>query len=138
MIKVKSISHEETLPIRHVVLWPSKPIDYVRVKNDEAGYHYGVYVEEKLVSVISVFITDNEAQFRKFATLVEEQGKGYGSKLFQHMLKELEEMDIKRVWCNARSNANGFYKHYGFKNAADTVFYRGEISYTIMELYLNN
>ncbi len=138
MIKIKRISHEETLSVRHLVLWPNKSIDYVRVKNDESGVHYGLFVDNKLVTVISVFIIDNEAQFRKFATLVEEQGKGYGSKLFQHMLKELEGMDIERVWCNARSNANAFYKHYGFKNAVDTVFYRGEISYTIMELHLNN
>lgn len=133
MIEIKSITSEETLPVRHEVLWPNKPIDYVRIENDEEGKHYGLYLNNLLVSVISVFIKDGQAQYRKFATLESHQGKGYGSMLFEHMLNDLEKQDIRRIWCNARLDANAFYKRYGFKNAEGEVFYKGTVGYTIME-----
>lgn len=133
MIVISSITSVETLPIRHQVLWPSKPIDYVRLNNDEEGNHYGLYLNDVLVSVISVFVKNGEAQFRKFATLEAHQGKGYGSMLFEYMLKALEEQGVYRIWCNARLDANEFYKRFGFKNASDQVFYKGDIGYTVME-----
>jgi ribosomal protein S18 acetylase RimI-like enzyme len=133
MVEIRLIDSEETIMVRHEVLWPDKELDYVRIENDKEGYHYGLFVNKILVSVISVFIEENEAQFRKFATLVEYQGKGYGSQLFEYMLKEIEERNVNRIWCNARTDANGFYERYDFKRMSDKIFYKGEKSYTIME-----
>ena len=133
MIKIRSITAEETLEVRHEVLWPNKPIDYVRIENDTEGEHYGLYLNDQLVSVISVFISDGEAQFRKFATLQEYQGKGYGTKIFEHMIKTLNDKHVQRIWCNARLNANDFYKRYGFENMEDSAFVKGNVEYTIME-----
>ncbi len=133
MIVIRSITIEEALPLRHQVLWPEKTIDYVRVDNDAEGNHYGLYKDDVLVSVISVFIINGEAQYRKFATLESHQGRGYGSLLFEYMLKDLEEQSVNRIWCNARQGADKFYKRYGFKNASDQVFYKGGLVFTVME-----
>ncbi len=132
-ILIKRISAEVTLDVRHQVLWPSKPVDYVRLAEDDNGLHFGLYLEEVLISVISVFVHNGEAQFRKFATLENYQGLGYGSKLFKHMLSVIESMGVRRIWCNARLDANGFYKRVGFEDMDDSIFYKGEIGYTIME-----
>lgn len=133
MIEIKRISADETLWIRQQVLWPSKPLDYVRIENDDEGIHYGLFEDNQLVTVISVFVNDNEAQFRKFATLATYRGKGYGSRIFEFMLKELELQDINRIWCNARLEANAFYKRYGFTVAEGKNFTEGNVIYSIME-----
>ena len=86
MPKIIEITAEETIFIRHKAMWPNKPIDYVRLANDDEGKHFGLYVDTKLISVISLFISKNEAQFRKFATLTEYQGKGYGTMLLKEIM----------------------------------------------------
>ena len=83
-IEIREIKAEDTWPMRHKVMWPDQPLDYVILPQDEEGLHYGLFKEDKLISVISLFINQEEAQFRKFATATEAQGKGYGSALLHH------------------------------------------------------
>ena len=82
---IKEVSVDQILPIRQQVMWHDKSIDFVRVPEDENGIHFGLFVEENLISVVSVFIHGQEAQFRKFATLEQFQGKGYGSRLLEYI-----------------------------------------------------
>lgn len=51
---IKQIPKELTWKIRHFVLWPDKDIDYVILENDSDGKHYGLFIGDKLVSVISL------------------------------------------------------------------------------------
>ena len=129
---IASIPPQATWPIRQQVMWPDKPLDYVKLDQDDQGLHLGLKVEGKLVSIISAFIRGNEAQFRKFATLTEEQGKGYGSHLLSYLIAELEEQGIEKIWCNARQEKAGFYARFGLMQTAKT-FSRGGIKYVIME-----
>lgn len=133
MITIKRIDSRETLAIRHLVLWPDKPIEHVMLKEDDQGIHYGLFDDDTLKSVISVFITGDIARFRKFATIKLDQGKGYGSRLFQYMLDDLDSMRISRVWCDARVDALTFYKKFGFTEATGQVFYKGDVTYKVME-----
>lgn len=132
-MNIKKIPYQSTWPIRQEVMWPDKPIEFVKIAQDEQGLHYGLFIEDQLVSIISAFINGDTAQFRKFATLQTAQGKGYGSHLLSHLLKELSSMSIKKVWCNARIDKAGYYERFGL---AKTVkhFARGEIQYVIMEM----
>lgn len=66
--------------LRHEVMWPDEDFDYIKLKDDDAGIHFGLFKENMLISVVSLFVDKDEAQFRKFATLKSEQGKGYGSR----------------------------------------------------------
>ncbi|SDD14303.1 hypothetical protein SAMN05421663_10754 [Terribacillus halophilus] len=49
---IKQITKEMTWEIRHLVLWTDKEFDYVVLENDDAGKHYGLFIGDKLVSVI--------------------------------------------------------------------------------------
>ena len=80
----------------------------------------------------SAFIDSEEAQFRKFATLHEFQGRGYGTKLLIHLLAELERQNLKRIWCNARTDKAHFYTRFGLTRTHHT-FSKGEIDYVVME-----
>ena len=134
---IKEVSIDQILPIRQQVMWPDKPIDFVRVPEDENGIHFGLFVEENLISVVSVFIHGQEAQFRKFATVKQFQGKGYGSKLLQYIFDFLEEKNTSRIWCNARILKAGFYQKFGMTTTAAT-FEKEGMEYVVMEKIANS
>lgn len=37
---ITRISAKDTLPVRHSVMWPDKPLDFVRLPDDDKGQHY--------------------------------------------------------------------------------------------------
>ncbi len=133
-IIIKQIPPSETLPIRHKVMWPDKPLTYVKLPNDELGRHYGLFVNEKMTAIISLFINNNEAQFRKFATLNEFQGLGYGTKLLQSIIDLLKEEGVKKLWCNARVEKTKFYEKFNLRTT-NKVYQKGGIEFVIMERY---
>ncbi|MCL6259312.1 GNAT family N-acetyltransferase [Aquiflexum sp. TKW24L] len=129
---IKEVSLDQILPIRQQVMWPDKHIDFVRVSEDEQGIHFGLFAEGNLISVVSVFIHGQEAQFRKFATLEQYQGKGYGSRLLQYIFDFLEEKKVSRIWCNARISKAGFYQKFGMNTTA-AAFEKEGMEYVVME-----
>lgn len=98
---IKKIKPSETWKIRHEVMWPDLPFEFVQLEEDHSGLHFGVFEKEKLVSIVSCFITEDEMQFRKLATLKEFQGKGIASVLVQYILDLAKEKKLSKVWCNA-------------------------------------
>ncbi|MWB96084.1 GNAT family N-acetyltransferase [Flavobacterium sp. GA093] len=128
------ISASDTWQIRHEVMWPDHPLEFVQLDEDNEGIHFGVYLEEKLVSIVSCFITNDEMQFRKLATLENYQGKGIASALIKHILQLAKEKELKKVWCNARTNKKSFYENFGMKDTLQ-LFSKAGQDYTIMEIY---
>lgn len=135
MVQIVEIDASETWPLRHKVMWPSKPLEFVILPNDEEGIHYGFFEKEKLVSVISLFINQKgkEAQFRKFATDIDFQGKGHGTELLMFLIQESKKLHIKRLICSARINAIRFYEKFGLKTCSDVVIKNGK-EFVLMEL----
>jgi GNAT superfamily N-acetyltransferase len=131
-MEIKELKKEETWEIRHRVLWPDRDITYIQLEDDDEGIHFGLFVEDKLVSVISLFLKGDAAQFRKFATLQEEQGKGYGSILLRHTLKEASLLGAKKIWCNARKNKTYFYSRFGLVEKGNVLAKEGQ-QYIMME-----
>ena len=113
-------------------MWPDHPIDYVKLTNDADGTHFGLFQNEKLVSVVSLFVDQHEAQFRKFATLADYQGHGIGTRLLKHVFDEALRLKLKRIWCNARVDKRGFYHRFGMTET-DQTFTKGGIDYVVME-----
>lgn len=137
MIEIKEITAAETWQLRHRVMWPNKPLEFVILPEDENGFHYGLFEKERLVSVISLFKgKDNIGQFRKFATDKDFQGKGYGTKLLEYLIKEAKLLNIRCLECNARVTAISFYEKFGLKLASDIAQKNGK-DYVKMEIVLN-
>jgi len=132
--EIKPITSRETLSIRHKVMWPNKPLDYVKVPNDETARHYGLFVKGELTSIISLFVVGDEVQFRKFATLIEFQGLGYGTFLLKQMIGLLQKEGVRRLWCNARVEKSKFYEKFDFKPTRKK-YEKGGIDFVIMERY---
>lgn len=136
---IRPITVAQTLPLRHQILWPHKPIAYVQLPDDADGQHFGAFVDdyssEDPVSVISLFIDEEkrEARFRKFATAAEWQGQGIGSALLRFVMdvakaKNVAGGSIAGIWCDSRKSASKFYERFGMRVEGD-VFYKGDIEY---------
>ncbi|CAD0004366.1 GNAT family N-acetyltransferase [Flavobacterium salmonis] len=130
---IKSIKPSDSWQIRHEVMWPDQPLEFVQLDEDQSGLHFGVFIEEKLVSIVSCFISENEMQFRKLATLQEFQGRGIASELLEYIFQLARKKDLRRIWCNARSNKKSFYEKLGMKDTFQTFSKAGQ-EFTIMEI----
>ncbi|MBC3784620.1 GNAT family N-acetyltransferase [Spirosoma utsteinense] len=140
MITIQPITPVQTYPLRHAVLWPDKPLDYVKIDTDDEGHHYGAFREDELVAVISLFVDQRdtrptEARFRKFATRSDCQRTGIGTRLLSHVIAEARRMNATRLWCDARLDAADFYKRFGMEPVSE-VFYKGPIPYAKFSLTL--
>jgi GNAT superfamily N-acetyltransferase len=135
-MKINEISAAQTWPLRHEVMWPEKPLDFVKLEADEQGYHFGLFLKEELVSIVSVFISDdNSAQFRKLATLEKHQGNGYASKLLSHIIAFTKNQGVKTMWCNSRFDKLSFYKKFGMLKTEHT-FIKETIKFVILKKQL--
>lgn len=134
-MKIKAIEPSETWQIRHEVMWPDQPFEYVQLEEDFLGLHFGAFEDEKLVSIVSCFFNEQEMQFRKLATLESYQGKGIASELLKFILDLAKQKKIKRVWCNARSNKKSFYEKFKMKDTHQTFIKAGQ-EFSIMEILL--
>ncbi|MCC9066490.1 GNAT family N-acetyltransferase [Flavobacterium piscisymbiosum] len=136
-MEIKAIEASQTWQIRHEVMWPDEPFEFVQLEEDNLGLHFGVFDQEKLVSIVSCFIVDDEMQFRKLATLEEFQGKGIASQLLNYILKLAKEKNLNKMWCNARTSKKTFYEKFGMKDTHKT-FVKANQKFTIMEILLEN
>ena len=134
-IEIQKVNADDLMEIRHLVLWPDKPRKFVKVPEDESGTHFGLYFEGALVSVISLFGDDDGIRFRKFATLPALQGKGLGSRLLEHAITYAQTQGYTRMWCDARTDALGFYERFGFKKFSEP-FFKEHIEYYKIERML--
>ena len=98
--------------MRQAVMYPRETISFVVLEDDEAGQHWGLYVRNELVSIISLFEKNDSIQFRKFATKGNRQGKGYGTVLLKHVMDWARTTGKKSIWCNARTSATSMYRKF--------------------------
>jgi len=131
-IMISKIKTEDTWHIRHRVMWPDMPFDFVKIDNDFEGVHYGLFKDDKLTSIVSLFVENNQAQFRKFATEISEQGKGYGTKLLKYIISEVTKMNVDKLWCNARVDKTDYYEKFGLTKTNKT-YQKGGVDFVILE-----
>ena len=134
-IEIKKVSVEDILPIRHKVLWPDKPFEFVKVVGDEEGIHFGLYENSILVTIISLFAEGKSLRFRKFATLTEYQNRGLGKLMILKVIDYAQENNFERLWCDARTDALKFYERVGFKKFSEP-FFKENIEYYKIEKLL--
>ncbi|MBT1065104.1 GNAT family N-acetyltransferase [Bowmanella sp. Y26] len=135
-VDIAEISWQQTMALRHQVLWPDKPLVFCRVAEDEDGCHLGAFADDKLVCVASLFVKDNAMRLRKFATLPEYQGQGIGSSVLSEAILRARNLGLASFWCDARQSASGLYRRFGLCQSGEP-FYKGEIAYARMALTLS-
>ncbi|MGI4750124.1 MAG: GNAT family N-acetyltransferase [Janthinobacterium lividum] len=119
-ISIQPIAAEKTWPMRQSVMYPQFSIGQVKLKDDAAGRHFGLFLDEELTVVVSVFVQNEALQFRKLATKTNQQGKGYGRQMMTFIIDLASAENMKTIWCNARLSATEFYKQFGFEVIGET------------------
>lgn len=114
-------------------MYPEKKITEMELADDFAGTHFGLYFNHELTAVVSLFVKDNIAQFRKMAVLLAKQGNGLGQLLLQYVIAYCRQQPIKLLWCNARVSAIGFYTKIGFVTEG-VPYQRNQLEYIKMQL----
>ena len=118
-MEIKKINSIDTYPVRHEVLRKGKPIETCQFKgdDDENTIHFGLYQNERLIGIISMFKEKNDLfsetnqfQIRGMAVLEEFQGKGFGAELVKEAENHCISLNTDLIWFNARENAVPFYK----------------------------
>jgi len=135
-IIIKDVPLADVWAMRHQVMYPSETLEFVKLEADASGLHWGLYKEDVLISVISVFVENESLQFRKFATVVTQQGKGYGSALLQYTMDWAAGHSIKNIWCNARVSATAMYRRFGM-NAVGEPWKKYGLEFIKMEKLLS-
>ncbi len=134
MEEIKLANIDNILKLRHEVMWPQMDLEYVKVEGDNTALHFGYFINNNLISCISLFINDNKGQFRKFATKVEYQNKGIGSKLLIYLIDYSKKLGLNSLYCNGRIEKIEFYKKFGLKETGRTFEKNNK---TYISLFLN-
>jgi GNAT superfamily N-acetyltransferase len=123
-LQVKKIPFNKTFAVRHPVLRAGKPVETCYFEGDElpTTTHFGLFLEEKLLGVLSVFKNEcpiieskNAYQYRGMAILAPYQNKKYGVLLLDAANTWVAEEQGDLIWFNAREKAIGFYERNGFE-----------------------
>lgn len=120
MTEVRVVPPDETLDLRQRVLRPHQTPDEVRASGDGMP-GIAVYEDGALVATASVREEpmpgdprEGDWRLRGMASEPEQRGRGYGAAALRAALEYAKERGGKRVWCNARTPALGFYERHGF------------------------
>ncbi|TWW00876.1 1-(5-phosphoribosyl)-5-[(5-phosphoribosylamino)methylideneamino]imidazole-4-carboxamide isomerase [Chitinophaga pinensis] len=135
-IQIRRITTDDTLELRREVLYPDWELTRVKLDHDEDGLHFGLFEDNRLRGVVSLFPHNGQAQFRKLAVHPDCQGKGYGNMLMQHITDFCRKEHISLLWCNARASAEGFYLKRGFEYWGDH-FVKDNIVFIKMKVQLD-
>ncbi|MDP5097830.1 MAG: GNAT family N-acetyltransferase [Flavobacterium sp.] len=91
------------------------------VYDDEETTHFGLYIDNQLIGIISIFketnamfSESNQFQIRGMAVLDEFQGKGFGAQLVKKAESYCTNLKAELIWFNAREKAVRFYKSLGY------------------------
>jgi predicted GNAT family N-acyltransferase len=117
VVEVRLISTAETIPLRHEILLPNGPVEclYFDGDNLETTRHFGGYCGDRLLAVGSVFLTPSGFQLRGMATAHSARGMGLGTAILRAAVSHARERAASLLWCNARAEAVGFYRRFGFE-----------------------
>jgi GNAT superfamily N-acetyltransferase len=122
-ISIKKINYLDTFPVRSAVLRQGKPIETCSFLGDDAvgTTHFGLYIENNIIGVASVFTSNNEnfdiknqLQLRGMAILKEYQNMGFGKLLIEEIFNFIESTQVELLWFNARETAVSFYEKLGY------------------------
>lgn len=121
--QLKTITSQETWPVRHPVLRKGRPLEdvYMEADNMPTTFHLGIYHNKEIVGVAS-FMEDSfnefsgkQSRLRGMAVLPEYRQKGLAELLLKKGEQLLKERQRTLLWFNAREIALSFYKNLGYE-----------------------
>jgi GNAT superfamily N-acetyltransferase len=123
--EVRVVPPDETVALRQRVLRPHQSVEELRAQGDGAP-QVAVYLDGVVVACASVRPEpmpgdprDGDWRLRGMASAPDVRGQGYGAAALQGAVEYATERGARRLWCNARSAAVGFYERYGWRTVGE-------------------
>ena len=120
MVSIKEIDHEEfqlcfEFDSNTISLWTKKQWE-TELKNKSTNV-VAVLLKKKIIGLYVVQTIIDEAQINYFSIKQKFRRKGYGSYLMNYLIKECEELNIKKLLLEVsetKSIAEAFYSKFEF------------------------
>lgn len=130
--KVKFISGNECVDLRHRILRPGQPIENCIYAGDDSdnSFHIGIVNSDNKIICNGTFVQEGHKEFphavlayrlRGMATDTEFQKHGLGRMVIEAAEAELKKRNCDLLWFNGRTSAEGFYKKLGY-TSIENVF----------------
>src|SRR5215467_10339095 len=124
-VEVRQISAADTVPLRHVVLRPGRPVETALFTGDDlpSTKHFGAFRNGQLLCIASLFeaeLPDEPGvaaiQLRGMATAAEAQRTGLGRELVRGCVRCDPGKGPRRPWCNTRTYNSRIYRKLRFES----------------------
>ena len=124
MIHTRPVLPEQTHTLRLRILRPHQSLAEMVYPGDDdtETSHFGAFDAEALVGVVSLYregLPEDERptdwRFRGMAVDTSRQRAGIGRHLMETMIAHARAQGGRRLWCNARTAAQGFYERNGMR-----------------------
>ncbi|HEV3033232.1 MAG TPA: GNAT family N-acetyltransferase [Solirubrobacteraceae bacterium] len=136
---VRAVSLQSTRPLRQAVLRPHEAVAAQVSSESDDAFAMGAFDGDELVAV-GLIAPDGEPggwRIRGMATAPAARGKGAGSAVLDALLRHAAAEGARRVWCNARTPARGFYERAGFRVVSEEFELPMIGPHLVMELCLH-
>lgn len=106
--------------------------------DEESAIHAMIVDDNKVVAVARLHEADKGiGQVRCVAVAANQQGKGLGKLLMQHLEKEAQKRGMRAIILEARENAVPFYEKIGYSIMKKSYLLFGEIQHYTMKKVMN-
>lgn len=132
----------EIFGLRHSVLLPGRPPEAAVFAEDDApgAFHVAAYDAEGAVRACVSFCPEpppgggdaGAYRFRGMASHPDVRGRGYGIAVLDAGLAEAAARGAALAWCNARTEARGFYARHGFETRGEEFVIEGVGPHVVM------
>lgn len=126
MIEIRAVQADAVRPLRKTLLRPNQDVSELVYGGDTEPdtLHAAAFDGEEIVGIASVSRQPDPTgkpafRLRGMGTARRVRGLGVGRDLLEQCYAHCAEKGAKRVWCNARLSAVGFYTRMGFKVVGD-------------------
>lgn len=123
---------EEIIPLRHAVIiaGTNRTRDYFPGDRDGGTLHFGAFLGGETAACLTLIPSEWESQpayqLRGMATDPRFRGLGAGRALLVFAERYvLETAPVRRLWCNARVQVEGFYAKMGWKTVSEPFMIEG-------------
>ena len=141
-----NISHEETWPLRNLVLRPGRDLSACQWPGDtdETTQHYGTSIDGQIVAIGSLYVAAHDCapgpdvwQLRGMAVHPDHRGMQLGRQLLDHMIRDARDrLGATTIWCNARIRAVTLYERAGLECVSEPFEIEGVGPHRVMRLAL--
>jgi ribosomal protein S18 acetylase RimI-like enzyme len=120
---VRELAVEHTRALRQSVLRPHQSVREMAVDEADGTHAVGVFHDDVLIAVGLIAPSPELGgwRVRGMATAPDSRNRGAGAAVLDALLRHAAASGASRVWCNARTPAQGFYERAGF-HATSQVF----------------